>query len=360
MSLILAINPGSTSTKIAVYQDEAEVFIRNLKHTEEDLKPYEKIKDQFQFRKMMIMDVLKENHIELSSLDVVVGRGGLINPVESGAYLVNEELRERLKYPLTEHASNLGGLIAFEIGKEYSIPAYIYDSVAVDEMEDISRITGLPEIERPSLSHALNMRAVSMEAAKKIGGNYNEYNFIVAHLGGGITLSVHKKGKIVDIVSDDEGPMSPERAGNIPTRWLIDLIFRNDFDKAKANAYLRGNAGLKGYLGTANAIEIEDMIKNGNEKAKLLFEAMALQVAKYIAQLSAVVNGEVDRIILTGGIAYSKLFTDMVEKRVKFIAPIEIIAGENEMRSLAYGALRVLRGEESAKEYTDSKRNKLF
>lgn len=351
---ILAINPGSTSTKIALYEEEKEVFVKTLDHPIEEIEKYDKIVDQYEMRKRLVLSVLEENGYNAENLDAVVGRGGMLPPVNSGAYKVNDIMVDRLKNkPLMEHASNLGAVIAFEIAKNINKPAFIYDSVKVDELSDLARITGTPEIKRVSTSHVLNSRAMAIKAASKHNKKIEEMNFVVAHLGGGVSLSVYEKGRLVDIVSDDEGPFSPERSGRVHCRELVNLCFSGKFDKKQVTKILSGNGGLKGYLGTTDAREVEKMIGNGNEEAKLVYEAMAYQVAKGIGELSTVLKGKVDAIILTGGIAYSKMLTDWIKERVDFIAPVEILPGENEMQSLALGTLRVLKGEEIAKEYTE-------
>lgn len=351
---ILAINPGSTSTKIALYENEKEIFLKTLDHPIEEIEKYDKVQDQFKMRKNLVMSFLEENGYDIHKLSAVVGRGGMLPPVKSGAYIVNEAMLDTLEEsPAMEHASNLGAPIAYEIAKAAGIKAYIYDSVRTDELQDIARISGMPDIPRTSTSHVLNTRAMAIKVAKKYGRKYQDMNFVVAHLGGGISLSVHEKGHIVDIISDDEGPFSPERAGRVPCKQLIDLCYSGKFDKKTMHKKLRGNGGLKAYLNTLDAREVENMIKNGDEKARVIYEAMAYQIAKGIGELATVVNGDVDAIIITGGIAYSNLITSWIEERVKYIAPVEIVPGENEMESLAYGILRVLRGEEVAREYVE-------
>lgn len=349
---ILAINPGSTSTKIAIYEDERELFTTSLEHSPEEIEKYDSIQDQFEMRRDAVLNFLEEKGFDIRELAAVVGRGGMLPPVKTGAYEVNElmlkTLRER---PYMEHASNLGAPIAYEIAKAAGVKAYIYDSVRADEMTDIARISGMPDIPRMSTSHVLNTRAVAMKVAKKYGKRYDEMNFVVAHLGGGISLNVHEKGRIVDIVSDDEGAFSPEGSGRVPCRLLIELCYSGKYDKKAMLKKLRGNGGLKAYLGTTDARKVERMIEAGNEKARLVYEALAYQVAKNIGELATVVAGKVDAIILTGGLAHSKMLTSWIIKRVEFIAPVEIVAGENEMESLAYGILRVLRGEEEARIY---------
>lgn len=354
MKRILTINPGSTSTKVALYADKQVMIVETLDHPVTELQKYERVQDQFDFRKNVILDLLEKNDISLESLDAVVGRGGLLPPVRSGAYKVNEAMVDRLKNrPVVEHASNLGALIAYEIAEKLGIPAFIYDSVAVDEMNDIARISGMPAIERASLSHALNARAMAHKYAEKIGKKYEEMNLIVAHLGGGISVTVHEKGAMTDLSSDDEGAFSPERSGRVPCNKLIDLCYSGQYDKRTMKKMLRGNGGLTAYLGTVDAREVEKMIEQGNEEARLVYEAMAYQVSKAIGELATVLKGEVDAIILTGGISYSNKMTDWITERVSFIAPVEVLAGENELESLAFGALRVLNGEEEARIYVD-------
>ncbi|NLY76562.1 MAG: butyrate kinase [Tissierellia bacterium] len=351
---ILAINPGSTSTKIALYEDEKEVFTKTLNHPVEELEKFDTTMDQYEMRKEAVLSFLEANNFDVKKLSAVVGRGGMLPKVQSGAYLVNDLMLDTLRNrPVMEHASNLAAIIAHEIAVDVGVNAYIYDCARTDELIDIARISGMPDIPRTSTSHVLNTRAMAMKVAKKYGKRYDEMNIVVAHLGGGISVNVHEKGRIVDIISDDEGPFSPERAGRVPCRDLIELCYSGKYDKRTMHRKLRGNGGLKAYLGTTDARDVEKMIEEGDEYAKLVYEAMAYQVAKGIGELATVVNGNVDVIILTGGIAYSDIFTSWIKKRVEFIAPVEIMAGENEMESLAYGILRVLRGEEKAREYTE-------
>jgi len=351
---ILAINPGSTSTKIALYENEKEILVKTLDHPVEETEKYEKIVDQFQMRKKVVLSFLNDNGYNINSLDAVVGRGGMLPSVKAGAYKINETMVNRLiNNPLQEHASNLGALIGLEIANLVDIPAYIYDSVKVDELNLIARISGMPLIPRSSTSHVLNSRAMAMKVANRYNKQYADMNFVVAHMGGGVSINVHEKGKLVDVIADDEGPFSPERSGRVHCRALVELCFSGKYDKKAIIKMLSGNGGLKAYLGTVDAREIEKMIEGGNEEARLVYEAMAYQIAKGIGELSTVVKGNVDAIILTGGIAHSTMMTDWIKERVEFIAPVEIMSGENEMESLALGTLRVLRGEEEAREYTE-------
>lgn len=354
MYKILAINPGSTSTKIALFENEKNIFTKTINHNVDELEKYEKVQDQFEMRKEAVIKALEENNYKTTDLSAVVGRGGILPPVKSGAYKVNETMVKRLSQnPILEHASNLGALIAYEIAKPLDILACIYDSVAVDEMQDIARVSGMPEIKRSSFSHALNSRAMAIKTALKYDKKYKDLNMIVAHLGGGISVSVHQKGQMIDIISDDEGPFSPERAGRVPCKKLIDLCFSGEYDKRTMHKKLRGKGGLKAYLNTVDAREVEKLIEQGNEEAKVIYEAMAYQIAKGIGELATVVNGDVDYIVITGGIAYSKMFTKWILNRVKFIADVEIMPGEHELESLALGALRVLNNEEEAREYKE-------
>lgn len=351
---ILVINPGSTSTKVALYESDKKIFSKTIDHSVEALAPYERVQDQFEMRKGVILEWLKENGVKIEELSAVVGRGGMVPRVESGAYLVNKTMVNRLKNnPVVEHASNLGALVAYEIAESIGISAYIYDSVRVDELKSIARISGMKEIPRTSTSHALNSRAMALKLAKKLGKSYSELNLIVAHLGGGISLSVHEKGRMVDIMSDDEGPFSPERSGRVPCKALIDCCYSGEFDQKTMHQKLRGKGGLKAYLNTADAREVEKMIGDGNQEAAEIYEAMAYQVAKGIGEMATVVEGNVDAIIMTGGIAHSSMLTEWIRKRVAFIAPVEIMPGENEMEALALGTLRVLLGEEQAKHYEE-------
>lgn len=351
---ILAINPGSTSTKVSLYEDEQEIFTKKLDHPLEQIEKFENVEDQLNMRKDLVLSFLKEKKLDIKELSAVVARGGMLPPVKTGAYVINDLMVDRVENrPVMEHASNLAAPIAYEIAKEAGVPSYIYDCVMADELTDMARISGMPDLPRTSSSHVLNTRAMAIKAAKERNRNYEDMNIIVAHLGGGISINVHEKGRIVDLVSDDEGPFSPERAGRVPCRELINLCYSGKYDKKTMQRKLRGNGGLRAYLNTIDAREVEKMIADGNEEAKLVYEAMAYQIAKGIGELSTVVEGNVDVIVLTGGIAYSKILTDWILKRVRFIAPVEIIAGENEMEALAFGALRVLKKEEFAREYAE-------
>ena len=350
---VLSINPGSTSTKIAVYENEKELLRKTVNHNADDLAHFKAMVDQLPMRKAAIMACLQEDNFPLASLSAVAGRGGKLPPLKRGAYKVTKSMVDFLTYrPIYYHASNLGAIIADSIAGPLGIPAFIYDAVVVDELEDVARYSGVPELTRRASCHVLNMRAVSMKVARKMDKRLEDLNIVVTHMGGGITASVLSKGRMIDVLTDEEGAFSPERAGRVPCRQLVDLCFSGKLDQRSAIKRMRGNGGLIAYLGTNSALDVEARITQGDKDAANVYYAMAYQTAKAIGELATVVNGAVDVIILTGAIAYSQQFTGWVTERVKFIAPVEIVAGENELEALAYGALRVLRGEESAREFT--------
>lgn len=351
---ILVINPGSTSTKIGVFHNERSIFEKTIRHDTEALRAYKKIIDQYEFRKQTILETLDHEGINISKLDAVCGRGGLLRPIEGGTYAVNEAMLQDLRRGYSgQHASNLGGILAHEIASALNIPAFIVDPVVVDELDPIARISGFSLIERRSIFHALNQKAVARRVAKQMGKAYEEVNFIVAHMGGGITVGAHKCGRVIDVNNglDGEGPFSPERAGTVPAGDLVSLCFSGEYYREEVMRMLVGGGGLVGYLGTNDAVKVEKMIENGDEKAKLVYSAMAYQVAKEIGAASAVLAGKVDAIILTGGLAYGKQFVKEIADRVQWIADVIVQPGENELQALAEGALRVLRGEEEAKQY---------
>ncbi|MGB9842767.1 MAG: butyrate kinase [Caldisericia bacterium] len=354
MYKILVINPGSTSTKIGVFEDEKPVFIEVLRHDSETIKNYKKIFDQYDFRRNIILNFLKEKNISIDSLSCVVGRGGLIKPVKSGTFLVNDKMIDDLRESKRgEHASNLGAVLAYEIAKSVGIPAFIVDPVVVDEMEDVARISGLYGIERKSIFHALNQKAVARRAARDLNKKYEEVNLIVVHLGGGISIGAHKKGKVIDVNNalNGDGPFAPERAGCLPTQDLVDLCFSGKYTFEEMKKKLAGNGGLVSHLGTNDAREVEKRIEKGDKEAKLVYEAMAYQISKTIGEMAAALRGEIDAIVITGGIAYSKMLTDWIVERVSFLGKVLIYPGEDEMEALNEGALRVLRKEEEAKIY---------
>ena len=351
----LIINPGSTSTKIAVFDDETMVFEKTIRHTNEELQQFNRVSDQFQFRKDMIILALKENSISLDMLDAVVGRGGLIKPVEGGTYTVNDKLIEDLRKNVkVEHASNLGAPLARSLADEVNIPSFIVDPVVVDEMEDVARVSGHPDFERISIWHALNQRAVARRAAmEQFGRKYEDLNFVVAHLGGGISIGAHKKGRAVDVNNalNGEGPFSPERSGSLPMGQLVKMCFSGLYTEAQINKMMVGKGGISAHLGTNSAKEVSDRAQAGDEKAKLIYSAMAYQVAKAIGEYAVVLDGDVNAILITGGIAYDEYFVKMIEDKVKFIAKVIAYPGEDELLALAQGGLRVLKGIENPKTY---------
>jgi len=361
MFRILAVNPGSSSTKIAVSDDQKNVMTLNICHSESDLDTLDGFEEQFEYRKNAILKALADNGILLDSVSAVVGRGGMMSPVQSGAYRVNEEMKQDLMNCPKYHASNLGAFLADDLAGRASAPSYVYDPVSVDEMWDLTRLTGLPGVERTSVGHALNMRAVARQWAESHNRQYEKVTLIVAHLGSGITISLHHNGRIVDMISDDEGPFGPERAGLIPARKLIQYIYDHKMNRKQAFDALQGrSAGLYGLLGIANTIEVEAKIAAGDQKALLCYKAMAFNVAKAIGQLATEVSGEVDQIILTGGTAFSPMFSGWVKDRVSFIASVEIMPGEWEMEAMAAGVLRVLQGKDTAKTYSQCERPPLL
>ncbi|KIL44320.1 butyrate kinase [Jeotgalibacillus soli] len=356
---ILVINPGSTSTKIGIFDGETSIFEKTIRHDSTEIGSYANIIDQYDFRKRTILKSLDQEGMNISKLSAVCGRGGLLRPIEGGTYEVNEQMLRDLKKGYSgQHASNLGGIIAYEIASGLNIPSFIVDPVVVDELDDIARISGFSLIERKSIFHALNQKAVSYRVAKEIGMKYEESTFIVTHMGGGITVGVHKNGRVIDVNNGlhGDGPFSPERAGTVPAGDLVDLCFSGDYYREEVMKKLVGQGGLVGYLGTNDAVKVEKMIENGNLEAKKVYEAMAYQVAKEIGAASAVVFGKVDAIILTGGLAYGKEFVSNITERVNWIADVIVQPGENELQALAEGALRILRNEEQVKVYPNRKR----
>lgn len=351
---ILTINPGSTSTKIALFDNEEQIFSKTLRHSAEELSPFSTVASQFEFRKDIILDELQKAGYDIHSLDAIVGRGGLVKPIESGIYEVNERLAHDLENPVMgEHASNLGGLIARDIARQLNngIKAYIADPVVVDELDSIARISGHPAIHRVSIFHALNQKVIARTYAGEIGKRYEELNLIVAHMGGGISVGAHAHGRVVDVNNalDGEGPFSPERSGGLPTGALVDLCFSGK-SKAEVRKMLKGEGGVVAYLGT-NDMQFVETEAEQDSRYKLIQEAMCYQVSKEIGAMAAVLKGKVDAILLTGGIAYGKPVTDSIAARVEFIAPVKVYPGEDEMRALAMNGLMVLRGEMTVKVY---------
>ncbi len=352
---ILVINPGSTSTKIAVYNNLKSTLLINVKHEQDVLSGFNKIFDQFEYRKEMIKTVLENSDIDLKQIDIVVGRGGLLKPIQGGVYKVNEKMLKDLQTPMGEHESNLGGVIAYEMAREIGddILAVIVDPTCVDEMEDIARISGMPELPRRSFLHALNQKAIARRYAGELSMRYEDVNVIVCHMGGGISVGAHCGGRVIDVNNglNGDGPMSPERSGGVPAGQLVELCFSGNFTKGEILKKIKGHGGLSAYLGTNDAIEIEERIRNGDEKAMLVYRAMTYQVAKEIGALSTVLKGKVHGILLTGGLAYSNMIVDDITERVTHLGPVKAYPGEGEMEALALNAYMVLRNEVEVKEY---------
>lgn len=354
--LILAINPGSTSTKFALFEEDNLLFEKTLRHTSEELSGFKKITDQFHFRKDLIMKELSGQKIDLSGLAAVVGRGGLIKPIESGIYKVNKKMIDDLRKGIMgEHASNLGGLIADDIAS--SLPeakAYIVDPVVVDELEPVARISGHPAIERISILHALNQKAVARIYAESVNRKYEDMNLILVHMGGGISVGAHRKGRIIDVNNalNGDGPFSPERSGGLPSGQLVDLCFSGKYSHQELKTMITGKGGIVAYLGTNNFIEANNMADNGDQKAVLIVEAIAYQISKEIGSAAAVLEGRVDAIILTGGLAYQESHVLRIMNRVGFIAEVVVFPGEDEIKALAYNGLLALDGKIEIKEYT--------
>ena len=354
MAKLLIINPGSTSTKIGVFEDEKLILEETLRHSTEEIAQYASIVDQKDFRKKIIMDLLAANDIKVTDLAAVVGRGGMLKPIPGGTYPVTDALLEDLKIGKQgQHASNLGGILAREIADEAGIPSYIVDPVVVDELQPLARYSGVPDLPRTSVFHALNQKAVAKRYAKEQGRKYDELNLIVVHMGGGVSVGAHRNGKIVDVFNalDGDGAFSPERAGAVPPGALVKLCFSGKYDEKTIYKMLVGNGGFNAYLGTNDARVVEDKIAEGDAEAKNVYDAFIYQICKNIGSQACVLEGKVDQIVLTGGIAYSKYVTSEITKKVNWIADVTVYPGEDELLALAQGGLRVLNGEEKPMEY---------
>lgn len=353
---ILAINPGSTSTKISIFEDTTELMTKNIKHSVEELAGFNSIFDQYDFREKVILNEIANAGFDVQSFDAVVGRGGLLKPIRGGVYKINENMIEDLKLAkMGEHASNLGAPIALAVAKAAgeNVNAYIVDPVVVDEMEGLARFSGIPEIPRLSIFHALNQKAVARRYAREKGKKYEDFNFIIAHLGGGVSVGAHKKGRVIDVNNalNGEGPFSPERSGGLPAGQLVKMCFSGKYTQDEINKKLKGNGGLVAYLGTNSAYEVEKRVLGGDLEAEIVYKAMAYQVSKEIAALSAVLEGKVDAIIVTGGVAYDKLFISWIREKVGFIAELVVYPGEDEMKALAEGCYYGIKGEIALREY---------
>ena len=349
MNKILVINPGSTSTKIAVYQDEQQILLEVIRHSAEEIGRYEKIADQYEFRKDLIISKVQEKGIETNDFDAIIGRGGMVRPLESGVYAVNQAMLDDLRncrYS-AEHASNLGGVIAYEMANAIGCPAYIADPVAVDELSDLARISGHPELPRRSIFHALNHKAVGRRYAKEVGKKYEELNLVIVHMGGGVSVGAHKQGKVVDVnqALDGWGPFSPERAGTLPAGDLVKLCFSGKYTEAEVKKMLVGKGGFFAHLGTTDAREVDNMVGAGDKKAALILDAFSYAITKEIGAMLLAMQDKTDAVILTGGIAYDPFVVEYLKKYVSPFAPVIVYPGEDEMGALAGCALRALNGE---------------
>ncbi len=353
--LLLVVNPGSTSTKVAIFLNDKLIQEATLRHDVDELSKFASINDQLDFRKQVILDFLTEHKYRLEQIDVFVGRGGMLKPLKhGGAYLVTEDMLNDLRAAkYGQHASNLGALISASFAKPLNRPAFIVNPVCIDEFEDIARVSGQKLIERRSLFHALNQKAIAIKHANKINKPYEDINLIVAHLGGGISVGLHKKGKVVDCNNalGGDGPFSPERTGTIPTYPLVDICFSGEYTKKEVQKLLVGGGGLVSYLGTNNGREIEKRIEEGDSEAQFYFEAMGYNIVKEIGALYFAAKGCIDGILITGGMAYSKYLIDYLKSHIERIAPVTVYPGEDEMRALAEGTLRVLTKQEKSQVY---------
>ena len=350
----LIINPGSTSTKIGVFEDETLLFEETLRHSTEEIAQYASIVDQKDFRKKIIMDLLAEKDFDIHSLQVIVGRGGMLKPIPGGTYAVTDDLLEDLKIGRQgQHASNLGGILAREIGDSIGVPSYIVDPVVVDELMPIARYSGVPELPRTSVFHALNQKAVAKRYAKENQAAYDSLRLIVVHMGGGVSVGAHENGRVVDVFNalDGDGAFSPERAGAVPSGALIKMCFSGKYTEKEVYSKLIGKGGFNAYLGTNDMRDVTKRANEGDEKAAEAKQAFLLQVAKDIGSMACVLNGKVDQIILTGGIAYGKDVCEVLKERTGWIAPVTVYPGEDELLALAQGAMRVMNGEEKVMEY---------
>lgn len=350
---VLVINPGSTSTKWAVYQGNDEILSETIRHDCHGLMKYRTVYDQMPFRLKTLLDALHNKGFSLEQLDGIVGRGGMLKPLKSGTYLVNEEMvKDAASGKYGEHASNLGSIIAFELASVYHIPAFIVDPVVVDELVSEARISGVKDIERKSHVHALNIKAVSRKIADKLRRPLDSLNFIVAHIGGGISVVAHQKGKIIDVNNaDNEGPFSPERCGGLPAKQLIQLCFSGKYTEKELIRKITTEGGVFSYLGSKNMMEVEDRVLSGDEEAALILKAMVHQIGKEIGAMATVLEGQMDGIILTGGICHSTYIVSKIINKVSFLGEIFVVPGEEELEALAQGAIRVLTNQEAVKYY---------
>lgn len=351
---ILVINPGSTSTKLALFVEDRQEWKESIAHSAEELAQFSTINDQLEFRRDLVVSALEKHHEPLEGLSAIVSRGGALPPVHTGAYQVDEHLVEALRdRPIDQHAANIGAAIALQLADRVGIRAYIYDALTVDEMDTVNTITGLRGVRRPARGHNLNTRAAALHYCAEKQIDYYQSTIIVAHLGGGITVNLHKNGRMCDVVMDEEGPFSPERAGGLPVYAVVDMCYSGQYDKKSLMKHLQRAGGLLDWFGTGDLQELEQRMAEGDEEVAIVYEAMALNTAKAIAKLAVTAKGNVDAIVLTGGMAYSSILPKKIEDYCSWIAPVNLIPGENEMNALAEGTLRVLRGEEKADFFID-------
>ena len=353
-TFILVINEGSTSSKIAIYKDDEQIFRETIRYTRKELEVFHNVWEQYDSRKSGIIDALKRFNFPLNRLNVITSRGGTVKPIPGGIYYITLEMLNDIKSGhYGNHATNVGCQIAFDLAEELKIPAITLDPPVTDEMCELAKYSGLHHFKRRSSFHALSQKATARKVADKLGKPHTELNLIVSHLGGGISVGAHSNGQIIDVNNalDGDGPFSPERAGSLPAGDLIDLCFSGIYTRKQMHRLISGHGGLVSYLGASDVLEIEERIKSGDTKAKEVFEAMAYQVAKEIGAAAAILDGQVDAIALTGSLVYSQRLIEILTRKISFIAPIHLFPGENELASLAAGALRFMRGEEKAKIY---------
>ena len=350
---ILAINPGSTSTKVALYEEERPLLESTLRHSTEEVLQFADVIDHLDWRRGLILRTLRDNGFDIAELSAVIGRGGLIRPVAGGVYEVNSRMRYDLRHAQMRHACNLGGLLAAQIAHMAKVKAYIADPPVVDEMDDVARISGMPMCPRKPIFHALNQKAIARLHCEREGRRYEESNLIVAHMGGGISVAAHREGRIVDVNNalDGDGPFAPDRAGNIPSAELIKVCFSGKYTKDELLKFISSKGGLVALLGTNSVIEVMERIERGDERAAKVLNAMSYNIAKQIGAAAAALEGKVDGILLTGGIAYNEPVVETIRKHCSFIAPVTVYPGENELEALALNALAVLRGTVEPKEY---------
>ncbi len=350
----LVINPGSTSTKIGIFEDETLLFDETLRHSTEEIARYDSIIDQKDFRRDIILDFLKSKDFDVNSLDVVVGRGGMLKPIPGGTYAVNDALVRDLEIGVSgQHASNLGGILAKEIADSIGKPSFIVDPVVVDELCEEARVSGVPELPRISIFHALNQKAVAKRYAAEAGKDYKDLNLIVVHMGGGVSVGAHSKGRVIDVFNalDGDGAFSPERAGGVPSGALIKMCFSGKYEEKEVYKKIVGAGGFNALLGTNDMREVEKMVQDGNKDADLYRRAFIFQVSKDIGSMACVLAGKIDQIIITGGIAYDKVVVDGLKEHCGFLAPVTVYPGEDELLALVQGGLRVVNGVEKALEY---------